>query len=206
MLERSEPVQHPSVCLPTSLQTGSRNCMEFLFYCRDKPNVTALLERLAEAHWSFMDRYHDRLLVRGPTLSHDGQKHTGSLHIVRLGDVAETDTFAYQEPFYKAGCYGEVIIRRWQDELGRVMRDFKQNGDDPLFLTLSTGAVPPDLPARYRDRFATYGRTAASCRDSCLVRISRNARSSPAGSVARSSCSVIRIEFLPTFRRQANRS
>jgi hypothetical protein len=58
-----------------------------------------------------------------------------------------------------AGCYGEVIIRRWHDELDRVMRDFKQNGDDPLFPTLSTGAAPPELPARYRDCFATYGRT-----------------------------------------------
>jgi uncharacterized protein len=133
--------------------------MEFLFYCRDKPNVRSLLERLAEAHWSFMDRYHDRLLVRGPTLSDDGQKHTGSLHIVRLDDVAETEIFAYQEPLYKAGCYGEVIIRRWHGELDRVMRDFRPNGDDPLFLTLSTGAVPPDLPARYRYRLATYGRT-----------------------------------------------
>jgi hypothetical protein len=26
-----------------------KRCREFLFYCRDKPNVTSLLERLAEA-------------------------------------------------------------------------------------------------------------------------------------------------------------
>jgi uncharacterized protein len=128
-----------------------------LVYCRDRPNVTSLLERSVEAHWSFMDRYHDRLLVRGPTLSDDGQKHTGSLHIVCLGNVAETEIFAYQEPFYKAGCYEEVIIRRWHDKFDRTMRDFQQNGDDPLFLILGTGAVAPDPPARYRERFATYG-------------------------------------------------
>ena len=70
--------------------------MEFVFYCRDKPDVGALLERNVEAHWSFMDRYADRLLTRGPTLSDDGEQHTGSLHIVRLDSVAETGNFAYQ--------------------------------------------------------------------------------------------------------------
>lgn len=133
--------------------------MDFLIYCRDKPNVTSLLERLVEAHWSFMDRYHDRLLVRGPTLTVDGREHTGSLHIVRLSDVAETEIFAYQEPFYKAGCYEQVVIRRWHDGLGRAMRDFKQNSEDPLFLALGAEAPPRDLPAQYRDRLAAYGRT-----------------------------------------------
>src|SRR5262249_48543967 len=73
--------------------------MDFLFYCRDKPGVGALLEQHVEAHWSFTDGYGDRLLTRGPTLSDDGEEHTGSLHIVRLDGIADTAVFAYQEPF-----------------------------------------------------------------------------------------------------------
>jgi uncharacterized protein YciI len=76
---------------------------DFLFYCRDRPGVGALLEQHVEAHWSFMDGYADRLLIRGPTLSADGEEHTGSLHIVRLDTGVEMETFAYQEPFYRAG-------------------------------------------------------------------------------------------------------
>lgn len=133
--------------------------MDFLFYCRDKPNVRSRLEQLAEEHWSFMDRFQDRLLVRGPTLSDDGQVHTGSLHIVRLADVAEMTEFAYQEPFYKAGCYDDVAVRRWYDQLGRGMDVFQPNGDDPLFLALGVGPSSPDITTRYRDRFAVYGRT-----------------------------------------------
>ncbi len=132
--------------------------MDFLFFCRDKHNVAALLEQNVEAHWSFMDGYADRLLVRGPTLSDDGAAHTGSLHIVRLDDVAETETFAYQEPFYRAGVYGSVTIRRWQDRLGRPIRDFTPQGDDPLFFAIGPGT--PDL-ARLRDRCAAYGWTRA---------------------------------------------
>ena len=132
--------------------------MDFLFYCRDKPGVGALLEQNVEAHWSFMDGYADRLLVRGPTLSDDGEEHTGSLHIVRLEDVAETETFAYQEPFYRAGAYGAVTILRWQDRLGRPIRDFAPIGADPLFFAIGPGT--PDL-TRLRDRCAAYGFTRA---------------------------------------------
>jgi uncharacterized protein YciI len=132
--------------------------MEFLFYCRDKPGVGTLLEQNVEAHWSFMDGYADRLLIRGPTLSDDGEEHTGSLHIVRLDHVAETEAFAYQEPFYRAGVYGAVTIRRWQNRLGRSIRDFSAVGSDPLFLAIGPGT--PDLE-RLRERCAAYGWTKA---------------------------------------------
>jgi uncharacterized protein YciI len=133
--------------------------MEFVFYCRDKPDVGALLERNAEAHWAFMDGYADRLLTRGPTLSDDGEEHTGSLHIVRLENVAATGTFAYDEPFYRAGVYDAVFIRRWHDRLGRSMRDFKPDGDDPLYLIIGHAAPPTSLAAMLGDGLAVYGWT-----------------------------------------------
>ncbi|GAB2174894.1 YciI family protein [Dongia sp. agr-C8] len=135
--------------------------MDFLVYCRDKPTVGVLLEHHVEAHWSYMDGYAERLLTRGPTLSDDGAEHTGSLHIVRLDDVAAAEAFAYQEPFYRAGVYGEVMIRRWHDRLGRSMRDFKPANDDPLFLVLGPAAATPDLATRLGDRAAVYGGTLA---------------------------------------------
>lgn len=135
--------------------------MDFLFYCRDKPGATPLLMRLTEAHWGFMDGYAERLLVRGPTLSEDGEEHTGSLHIVQLDSIADTETFAYQEPFYRAGAYEAVTIRRWHDKLGRAMRDFKPKDDDPLYLVLGETATPPELPTRHRDRLAAFGWTEA---------------------------------------------
>ena len=145
--------------------------MDFLFYCRDKPGSTALLHRNVEAHWSFMDDYADRLLVRGPTMTADGETHTGSLHIVELADPAETETFAYQEPFYRAGAYSEVMVRRWHDRLGRTMRDDRGDREEAFFLILahampgsvSSGSAPPapphDLAPQHRERIAAYGWT-----------------------------------------------
>jgi uncharacterized protein YciI len=133
--------------------------MEFLFYCRDKPGVGALLEANVEAHWSFMDGYGDRLITRGPTLSDDGEEHTGSLHIVRLDKTADTERFAYQEPFYRAGAYRAVIIRRWRDRTGRSMRDFRTWSADPLFLVLGDGAPSPAQAVLLGDRAAVFGWT-----------------------------------------------
>jgi uncharacterized protein len=139
--------------------------MDYLFYCRDKPDTAALLDRLCEAHWSFMDGYADRLLARGPSLSDDGEEHTGSLHIVRLATSEETEVFAYREPFYAAGAYAEVMIRRWENLLGRTMWEYKTNSDDPMFLMLAHAGAPMagfadthrPFAAAHRSRTLAYG-------------------------------------------------
>ncbi|MDH6220758.1 YciI family protein [Streptomyces pseudovenezuelae] len=85
-----------------------------VFYVRsqDKPEVGAELDRLGEAHWSYMDRFADRLVLRGPTLSADGSEHTGSIHVVDMDDRASAERFATQEPFWQAGLYEEFTAVR----------------------------------------------------------------------------------------------
>lgn len=143
--------------------------MSYLFYCRDRSDTTALLERFTEDHWSFMDVYEDRMIARGPTLTPDGNRHTGSLHIIDLAAGEDMEPFAYQEPFYKAGVYEEVMIKRWKNLLGRTMWDFKTSSSDPLFLILAHAAEEPegaihdfadahrDFTAKYRDQMVVYG-------------------------------------------------
>jgi uncharacterized protein YciI len=138
---------------------------DYLFYCRDKPGSGETLERLTEAHWSFMDDYADRLIARGPSLGDDGEAHTGSLHIVRLATPEETEVFAYREPFYAAGAYEDVTIRRWQNLLGRTMWEYQANNDDPMFLILAHAASPMagfaeahrSFAAAHRNRTVVYG-------------------------------------------------
>jgi uncharacterized protein YciI len=71
-----------------------------------------------------MDQYAEQMIARGPTLTPDGERTTGSMHIVDLPDSAAAHRFAYEEPNYKAGVYGEVLIHRWQNTLGRTMWEF----------------------------------------------------------------------------------
>jgi hypothetical protein len=84
--------------------------MPFYVYAEDRPGAGPELLDLAEAHWSYLDRFADRLMLRGPTLSDDGTEHTGSVHVLDLADRASAERFAAEEPYRLAGLYQEVTI------------------------------------------------------------------------------------------------
>ncbi|MET8174754.1 YciI family protein [Streptomyces clavifer] len=135
--------------------------MEFLCYHRDRPGSLPLRDALLEEHWSFMDRYAEEMIARGPTLADDGDTPTGSVHIVDLPDPAAARAFAFDEPNYQAGVYRDVLLRRWRNTLRSTMWDSpggRTGGNRYLVLGLGTGpaadlVVPPD----HRDRLIAYG-------------------------------------------------
>lgn len=98
--------------------------MEFFCYHRDRRGSLALREELLEAHWSYMDRFAEGMIARGPTFAEDGETPSGSVHIVDLPDAAAAREFAFAEPNYQAGAYRDVLLRRWRNLLGRTMWEF----------------------------------------------------------------------------------
>jgi uncharacterized protein YciI len=124
--------------------------MEYFFYCRGRPGTEALLEELVEAHWWFMDGYAAAMIARGPTLTPDRATWTGSMHMVDLPDAEAARVFAFQEPFYRAGVYGEVLVRRWRNVLGRTMWDYPAElGDDRRFLVIGHGKPGVEVAQRH---------------------------------------------------------
>jgi uncharacterized protein YciI len=126
--------------------------MEYFVYGRDRVGAFPLKVELGEEHWAFMDRYAEELIARGPTLTHDDEdaETTGSLHILGVPDDAAADRFAYNEPYYLAGVFADVLIRRFRKRVGTTMWDF--TGAVPSYtryLLLATDGVhhePPDSP------------------------------------------------------------
>lgn len=112
--------------------------MEFFFYGRDRPGTGALRRETMERHWSFVDRYTERLIARGPTLSAPDGEMTGSMHLVDLPDPGAAQVFAFKEPFFEAGVFTEVLVRRWRNELGRTMWEFTGSGGQ-RFLVIGHG-------------------------------------------------------------------
>jgi uncharacterized protein YciI len=114
--------------------------MDYFFYCRARPDVDAMADERTEAHWLFMDQYAATMVARGPTLSEDGAEWTGSMHIVGLPDAAAAQAFAFEEPYYRAGVFGDVFMRRWHNELGRTMWQFQGDPDhQQRFLIIGHG-------------------------------------------------------------------
>jgi uncharacterized protein len=84
----------------------------FYVHAQDRPGALPEMVALAEAQRSYMDRYADRLILRGPTLSDDGTEHTGSVHVIDLDDRASAERFATEEPYWLDGLYRHVTISR----------------------------------------------------------------------------------------------
>ena len=148
--------------------------MEYFVYCRGRPGTEALADELAEAHWSFMDRYAEAMIARGPTLTPDRTTWTGSMHMVDLPDAQAARVFAFQEPFYRAGVYGEVLVRRWRNTLGRTMWDYPAElGDERRFLVIGRAKPGVEAARQALGRRSGAGSvslvTATGC-SSCAVR------------------------------------
>lgn len=87
-----------------------------------------------------MDGYVSAMIARGPPLTPNRKTHTGSMHIVNLPDAAAARAFAFEEPYYKAGVYSEVLVRRWRNALGGTMWDFTDTAPDSRrFLIIGRG-------------------------------------------------------------------
>jgi uncharacterized protein len=67
------------------------------------------------------------------------------MHMVDLPDAQAARVFAFQEPFYQAGVYRQVLLRRWRNLLGRTMWDYPAElGDDRRFLVIGHGKPGTD--------------------------------------------------------------
>ncbi|MBW8481838.1 YciI family protein [Actinomadura parmotrematis] len=132
--------------------------MEFFCYHRDRPGAASLRDELVEAHWSYMDRFAQELIARGPTFA--GEAATGSVHIVDLPDAAAARAFAFDEPGYQAGVYQDVLLRRWRNLLGRTMWEFpggRSGGEHYLVLGLGAGPGADLEPPADWDDLVAYG-------------------------------------------------
>lgn len=143
--------------------------MDFPVYGRSAPVAVDSEDdpELDEQHWSYMDRFADRMTARGPTLGTDRQTWTGSLHVVDLPSSKALREFVAGEPYNQAGLFEEHSIWRFANFLGRTMWQFPGAADEPRFLLLAQVAedlpneprpVPvADLPPQLRERLIVYG-------------------------------------------------
>ncbi len=129
--------------------------MEFFCYHRDRPGSASLRRELLAEHWSYLDRF-PGMIARGPTF--EGERPTGSVHVLDLPGPAAARAFAFEEPGYQAGAYRDVLLRRWHNELGRTMWEFpggREGGDRWLVLGFGSGA-PVEVEGP-RDELIAYG-------------------------------------------------
>jgi uncharacterized protein YciI len=127
--------------------------MHFLVYSRavperEFPEYTAEDEEaLNERHWSYIDRFSEAMIARGPTSGPTRDAWTGSVHIVDLPDYETARAFVENEPYQRTGLFAEHSVWRFSDRLGRTMWEYAAATDVPV----------GDLDPRWRKALVVYG-------------------------------------------------
>jgi uncharacterized protein YciI len=138
--------------------------LDFLVYSRDTADSAGLRDNqeLLEEHWSYMDRFAESMVARGPTLDTLRETATGSLHVLALPSVEVVSEFVAAEPNNRAGVYEEHLVWRFENLLGRSMWDFEGNAAEPRFLIIGrsplgrVGSVEA-LPTELLERLILFG-------------------------------------------------
>ena len=138
--------------------------VDFFVYSRDAADTTDLRDdqELLEEHWSYMDRFTESMIARGPTLDTDRETATGSLHVLALPSVDAAREFVALEPNNRAGVYGEHLIWRFENLLGRSMLEFSCQPTESRFLIIGRShrgrpVFAETLPAKLLERLVLYG-------------------------------------------------
>jgi uncharacterized protein len=136
--------------------------MDFLILSRATADASASDDAtLDERHWSYMDSYADRMTARGPTLGPDRETWTGSMHVVALAGPAEARQFVAEEPYHRAGLFGEHFIWRFTNLLGRTMWEFNGIPNASRYLVIAGNAEHPpavsELQPDLREGLILYG-------------------------------------------------
>jgi uncharacterized protein YciI len=86
--------------------------MLYIIYQEDRTDGAAVRAANREAHFAYLERHKDIMVLGGALLAEDGTTRTGSVLIVNVPDLAAAEAFSREEPFRKAGLFRAVKISR----------------------------------------------------------------------------------------------
>jgi uncharacterized protein len=130
--------------------------VRFLVYGRDGSAFGYGPHDRHEAHQAYMDAWLAHLIARGPTLSPDGEDHTGSVHVIEVDNADIARSFAYREPYAQAGWYADVSVTAMVPAVDGTMWDHPRPapGQASSFLRATWSARPLEEVASVRRRLA----------------------------------------------------
>ena len=88
--------------------------MAFLIETFDKPESYALRLEHRNEHLKYLDENVNLLLACGAKLSDDGTTASGGIYLVDVDSRQSAQHFIEDDPFYKAGLFSDVKIKRWR--------------------------------------------------------------------------------------------
>ncbi len=90
--------------------------MRFALLAKDKPYALQTRMDNREAHLAYVAET-GVVEIAGPLLDADGQM-CGSLIVLDLPDLAAAEEWAANDPYAKAGLFGDVTLSAWKKVIG----------------------------------------------------------------------------------------
>jgi uncharacterized protein YciI len=86
--------------------------MLYIIYQEDVPDSAAIRDRVRQAHFDYLEKHKDILVLGGALLEDAGPERIGSVLIINVPDRAAADAFSANEPLRSAGVFKSVRITR----------------------------------------------------------------------------------------------
>ncbi len=86
--------------------------MLYLIALVDKPNQAETVKATMDAHLKYLHDAQAQLVLAGGTRAEDGKTRLGSNFLLNVKNRSEAEAWLNNEPFYKAGIFGQVTITR----------------------------------------------------------------------------------------------
>lgn len=86
--------------------------MLYIIYQEDGPDSAPIRERVKQAHFDYLDKHKDILVLGGAMLAEDGKTRIGSVLILNVPNREAAEAFSANEPLRNAGVFKSVKITR----------------------------------------------------------------------------------------------
>lgn len=86
---------------------------QFIVHCSDVADSGPMREELRQDHRDYLNAHGDKVIARGPLKTDDGESVVGSAILLDVANRAEAEALLADEPFNKAGIYGQMTFDRW---------------------------------------------------------------------------------------------
>jgi uncharacterized protein YciI len=100
--------------------------MIYVFHLMDKPNQAAVRQQIRPEHKAYLAQVADRMAFAGPLMDEQEQM-MGSLLAIDFDSLDAAKQWLSQEPFTRAGVYGEVridgFVNLWPQKVGFPPKD-----------------------------------------------------------------------------------
>jgi uncharacterized protein YciI len=88
--------------------------MPYAIQTLDKPGSADVRAATRPAHLDYLTTNQHLLLAAGAIINDDGTGGHGGILIIDTEDRKEAERFINDDPFTKAGLFGQVTITRWR--------------------------------------------------------------------------------------------